>query len=289
MAAEPARHRIELTCPECSHVQSEPALVVSTTCRACGENYQVKDGKAVSRQRPSTRFVGHRVRPPEPEEPDEEAAKKPPSPFKRPEPPAPPAPGLLQRLFSRPQKPRRVVCFDCGREHVAVPNAQSSQCPYCGFYISLRDFTIDERWNRRIQTRGDVVIEKGGSVSGVPITCHNLTVLGELAAAVECSGDLVILSHGKIPGKVRCHTLRVERGARVEFLHAVQAAEVFVDGQLTGQVHCTGAVVLEKRAELRGLVRAARLQVKQGAKHSGVIEIIQPKEEEEAPSEHGSE
>lgn len=288
MAAEPARHRIELTCPECGHVQSEPALVVSTTCRACGENYQVKDGKAVSRQRPSTRFVAHKVRPSEEDESEPEAAK-PQSPFKRPEPPVPAPAGLLQRLFGRTPKPRRVVCFDCGREHIAVPTAQSSQCPYCGFYISLRDYTINERWNRRIQTRGDVTIEKGGSVSGVPITCHNLTVLGELAAAVECSGDLIILSHGKIPGKVLCHTLRVERGARVEFLHAVQAAEVFVDGQLTGQVHCSGAVVLEKRAELRGLVRAARLQVKQGAKHSGVIEIIQPKTEEDAPSEHGSE
>lgn len=278
MAAESARHRVELTCPECGHLQSEPALVVSTMCRACGANFQVREGKAVSRAKPSTKFSTQRSHS-HVEEPESPA--KPTSPFKRPDPPVIPQGGFFQRLFGKVPKPRHVICFDCGREHIAAPTAQSSQCPYCSFYISLTDYSITERWNRRIQTRGDVVIEKGGSITGVPITCHNLTVLGELAAAVECSGDLIIVSHGKIPGKVRCHTLRVQRGAKVEFLHAVQAETVYIDGLVTGQIHCSGTVTLEKRAELRGLVRAARLTVKQGAKHSGVIEIVQPKTEAE--------
>jgi len=176
MAAEPARHRIELICPECGHTQSEPGMVVSTMCRACGANFQVKDGKAVAPNRPSTRFSTERVHVPAAE--PEIEPQKPTSPFKRPE-PLPPHPGtFLQRLFGRAPKPHQVVCFDCGRSHVVAAAAQSSQCPFCGFYISLRDYSIEERWNRRIQTRGNVVIQKSGIVSGVPITCHNLTVLG---------------------------------------------------------------------------------------------------------------
>jgi cytoskeletal protein CcmA (bactofilin family) len=120
-----------------------------------------------------------------------------------------------------------------------------------------------------------VTILKAGTVSGAPIVCHHLTVLGELAAAVDCSGDLVIRSHGKIPGHVRCETLRVERGAKVEFLSIITASKVFIDGLVTGQIHCSGAVTLEKRAKLNGLVRASRLIVKQGATHNGPMEILQ--------------
>lgn len=272
MASGPARQRIEVTCPHCGHVQSEPAIVVSTACRSCGTHFQVKDGKAVERPKPTTRFAPDRSS--EADSEPEPEPTRPLSPFRRPEPPVARPPSLLKRLLGRPHKPRKVVCFDCGVTHHTVCDAQSSQCPSCGAYISLRNYEIDDRWNRRIQTRGDVTISKSGSVSGVPIVCHHLTVLGELAAAVDCSGDLVIRSHGKIPGLVRCQILRVERGAKVEFLNEIHASEVFIDGQVTGQIHCTGTITLEKRARLNGLVRAARLVVKPGASHNGTMEIL---------------
>jgi cytoskeletal protein CcmA (bactofilin family)/Zn finger protein HypA/HybF involved in hydrogenase expression len=288
MAAKPARHHTEVTCPDCGHVQSEPNRAVSTFCRSCGNNFQIRNGKAVPRAKSATRFAPHKEETAEIPAPEPEPEKTI-SPFRRPDPIPLPPQGFLKRLFSKPIKPRSVVCFDCARQHIAAPTAQSSQCPYCGSYISLRNYIITEPWNRRIQTRGDVIIQKGGCISGIPVVCHDLTVLGELSASVECSGDLIILNHGKIPGKVRCHALRVERGARVEFLHEVEADAVFVDGLLAGQIRCSGTVVLEKRAELRGPIRAARLQVKQGAKHSGPIEITAPNSDNETPEDFGAE
>ncbi len=272
MASRPARLRIEVFCPQCGNAQSEPAIVVSTACRACGRHFQVKDGKAVGRTEPTTRFAPDRSL--EADSEPEPEPSKPLSPFRRPDPPVQRPQTFLQRILGRNPMPRKVVCFDCGIAHTTVGDAQSSQCPSCGAYISLKNYSIDDRWNRRIQTRGDVVISKSGAVSGVPIVCHNLTVLGELAAAVDCSGDLVIRSHGKIPGNVRCEVLRVERGAKVEFLNTIHAAEVFIDGQVSGQIHCSGAITLEKRAKLSGLVQASRLIVKQGASHSGSMQIV---------------
>jgi cytoskeletal protein CcmA (bactofilin family) len=168
------------------------------------------------------------------------------------------------------------MCFNCGHVHKAVAEAQSSQCPKCSSYISLRDYDITEPWNRRIQTRGDVVIQKTGVISGITIQCHNLTVLGELAGSVDCSGDLIIRSHGKILGKVSCRQLRVERGAKVEFLNPVTAASAYIDGQVRGQISCTGSVTLAKRAQLQGLVKTTSLIIKEGAKHTGSIEMIKP-------------
>jgi len=272
MATGPARQRIEVFCPQCSYPQYEPGMVVSTACRSCGFHFQVRDGKAVSRPKPTTRFAIDRS-----EEADSEPEPLPAkmlSPFQRPDPPIRRPQSFLQRMLGTNPKPRKLLCFDCGVEHTTVGDAQSSQCPSCGAYISLRNYEIDDHWNRRIQTRGDVVILKSGVVSGAPIVCHNLTVLGELAAAVDCSGDLIVRSHGKIPGNVRCHLLKVERGAKVEFLNSIHATDVFIDGMVTGQIHCTGTITLEKRAKLNGLVRAARLVIKQGATHNGAMEIV---------------
>jgi cytoskeletal protein CcmA (bactofilin family)/Zn finger protein HypA/HybF involved in hydrogenase expression len=273
MADEPQRHRIEVTCPECGHVQAEPALVVSTQCRSCRANFQVREGKGVVRNKPVTRLAKPRKDSDPDPEPQPEAKKT--HPLFRRGPVAPPPRSFLMRLFNPSKPPREIRCFTCGYSYTTVAEAQSSQCPKCSGYISLIDYDITEPWNRRIQTCGDVVIQKSGSVSGATLQCHNLTVLGELAGSVECGGDLIIRSHGKIIGKVTCRNLRVEKGARVEFLNPVNAATAFIDGSVRGQISCTGAVTLEKRAHLQGLVRTTSLIVKPGAKHTGTIEMVQ--------------
>lgn len=273
MADDLHRHRIELTCPECGHIQTEPALVVSTLCRSCRANFQVRDGKGVVRSQPVTRLAKPRKdSDPEPEAPV--VIRKLQPVFKRPSLEDRPR-SFFMRLFNPLKPPREITCYNCNHSYKAVGEAQSSQCPKCSTYISLVDYEINERWNRRIQTSGDVLIQKSGVVSGVTLRCHNLTVLGELAGSVECSGDLIIRSHGKIIGKVRCRNLRIEKGARVEFLNPVTAASAFIDGQVRGQISCSGPITLEKRAHLQGLVRTTSLVVKPGAKHTGTIEMVQ--------------
>ncbi len=272
MADEPKRHRIDVTCPECGRVQSEPALVVSTLCRACHANFQVRSGKGVVRTRPVTRLAPPRSNSAPDPDPLPEPAKA--QPMLRRGPVAPPPRSLLMRIFNPVKPPHEISCFNCGFTYSAIAEAQSSQCPKCSSYISLVNYDIAEHWNRRIQTRGDVVIQKSGVVSGVTLQCHHLTVLGQLAGSVECSGDLIIRSHGKIIGKVLCRNLRIEKGARVEFLSPVTANTAFIDGHVLGNITCSGAIILEKRAQLQGCVRAASLVVKPGAKHIGTIEMI---------------
>lgn len=270
MADEPQRHRLEVACPECGHLQIEPALVVSTQCRSCLANFQVRDGKGVVRSLPVTRLAVPR------KDSDPEIAALPPKPPLTPRSRAstPPPRSFLMRLFHPVKPPREVICFNCNHSFTAIAEAQSSQCPKCGGYVSLLDYSITEHWNRRIETRGNVVIQKTGSVVGTTLRCHHLTVMGELAGVVDCSGDLVIRSHGKIVGTVQCRHLRIEKGARVEFLNPVTATTATIDGHVRGQISCTGTVTLEKRARLHGLVRTSSLMVKPGAKHTGTIEMV---------------
>lgn len=271
MADELPRHRIEVTCPECGESQFEPALVVSTQCRACRANFQVRAGKGVVRTRPITRLKAPR-KDSDPEEAQPETPKLQPFLCRGPVVQAPQS--FLQRIFNPARPSRQISCFDCGHSYSTVGEAQSSQCPKCSGYVSLQDHEIITYWNRRIQTGGNVIIQKSGTVAGVNIQCHDLTVLGELAGSVECTGDVIIRTSGKITGNVQCRNLRVEKNARVEFLNPVNAETAYIDGNVRGQIFCSGAITLEKRAHLQGLVRTANLIVRPGAKHTGTIEVI---------------
>lgn len=267
MADEPKRHRIEVACPECGHLQHEPALVISTQCRSCRANFQVVDGKGVVKTKSLVRFAkSGQVNPP---------AAPPPAVSKPVLRAAPDAPrSFLKRLLQPVKPPREVACFGCGHAFRANGEAHSSQCPKCGGYISLLDHDINESWNRRIETCGDVIIRKNGSLAGASVRCHNLTVIGTLSGSVVCSGTLDIRGSGKIVGTMQCRHLTVSKGAHVEFLHPITTESAVISGHVRGQILCSGAITLGKRAQLHGLVRTTSLIIKPGAKHTGTIEVI---------------
>jgi len=263
MAGEPKRHRIRLACPECGHRQMEPALVVSTQCRACRAHYQVRNGVGVPRLRLAARVAtapataGDATPRGTPSPRNADAARK---------------RFFLWRLLFPSRSPREVQCFACPRVFSAVADAQSSQCPKCGSYVSLRDYDISESWNRGIETRGNIVVRKGGSLGKVGIRCHDLAVQGRIAADLDCSGAIAVRADAKFTGTIRCRQLRVEKGTRVEFLQPVHADHVVIEGDVLGQIFCTGPVVLEKRASLKGPVRATSLVLRKGARHDGCVE-----------------
>jgi cytoskeletal protein CcmA (bactofilin family) len=242
-------------------------MVISTICRECRFHMDIRDGKPVLRPKHATRLASAGKPPVQHPTVAPAISKKTviDSPM-----------SFFRNFFRKVPVKRTVDCYHCQKSFEVVPDAQSSQCPKCGGYISLRDYEVDHAWRRRIQTRGDVTILKGGSILGVNVQCHHLTVLGKLAASVDCSGTLCIRSHGKIIGNVHCRELRVERGAEVEFQGDVHAEKAYIDGQVRAQITCSGTITLEKKAHLQGLARAGGLVVKAGAKHTGLMEVVRP-------------
>ena len=268
MGAEPKGRHIELVCPKCQNEQREPSQVVSTLCRSCGEHMSISDGKLVERQKYATRLSSA-------SNPPLQHASTGGDVLKRKDSPNAPQRGFLRRLFEREAVMREISCYHCSCPLKVSSEALSTQCRKCGGNISLRDYKISQAWRRRIQTRGNVIVLKSGSIIGVKVQCHDLTVHGKLAAAVDCSGVLRIRSHGKIIGNVSCRELRVERGAEVEFQGDVFAKKAYLDGHVRAQLTCTGTITLEKKAHLQGLARAGGLIVKEGAKHTGSMEVVQ--------------
>ncbi len=242
-------------------------MVISTLCRSCGQHMDVLDGKPVVRPKPATRLASAGKPPIQHPPIGADVRKKTGLDSKG---------GFFRKFFFKEAVKKRISCYHCRHPFEVVDQAQSSQCPKCGGHISLRDYEVDHAWRRRIQTRGNVIILKSGSIIGVNVQCNDLTVLGKLAASVECSGTLCIRSHGKIIGSVNCRELRVERGAEVEFQGEVNAQNAYIDGQVKAQITCIGTITLEKKAHLQGLARAGGLVVKPGAKHTGLMEVVRP-------------
>lgn len=264
--------KVDLTCPECGHVQSEPVRVVATQCRGCLKHYQVRDGVVVARAVSAIRLAkpgAHDANPPMPAPAVERRQLAP----KR---PVPPPMAWWKRIILRPAPPREANCFQCGRGFTAGAEAESTQCPGCGAYVSLRDHEIRESWTRELQTCGDVILHKEGTIRQTRIHCRNLTVHGRIAAEIVCRSNLVIHGGGRIAGGIRCGRLHVKRKAKVEFHDAVHADEILIEGEVRGVFHCRGTVTLAKGALLQGLVRAAAMRVRPGASHAGTLEIIEP-------------
>lgn len=289
------KNTIRLCCPECGFEQNEPSIAVSTYCRGCSTHYKILDGKAVPKKvRPNNPFASLK-RPeaapklredssqaPSNTTPTQQATSTNPAKTPTPRPRAtPPTPDLIKKaaahtgFFQAKTKPRDVACFECDRTHQAPSEASSTLCPACGAYIGLKDYDIRDNWNRRIQTRGNVIIHKKATVTGITIRCHHLTVHGKLTGGVECSGDFVIQSHGKIMGKVRCKRLIIEKRAHVEFSNPVQCEDAIIDGDVTGNFTCTGKLHLKKKATLNGDIKVATMAVDEGARHRGRMAIGQ--------------
>ncbi len=239
-------------------------MVVSTICLHCRESLQIEDDRVIQRPYFGTQLASKRAEDPFDTKLDKSISLLKQARFRP----------LFAKVFMKPVQ-HQISCYHCGNGYQVVRDAQSSQCPKCAGHISLKNYQIDHAWRRRIQTRGDIVIQKHGSIVGVDVCCHGLLVLGELSASVNCSGDLIIRRHGTILGNMKCRELRIERNAEVKFHGEIHAQRVYIDGEVTAQITCTGTITLAKKAHLKGLVKARGLIVKAGARHTGSMEVLQ--------------
>lgn len=278
MAGDPQHDRIELVCPECGQSQLEPALVVSTVCRNCRAHLQVRDGRAIRRAQSIARIakldadgrpmVADAATDPIPE--FTACAVIEPSVFR------PPAvqPPWWRRWWFPPKPKREICCLGCNTVYLVVANAQSSQCPKCCTYASFRDHVVELPTNQRIETRGNVVIRKKGRYYGPLLKCHDLQILGQLDAPVDCTGEVTFHKDCRINHPIRCGNLKVPRGVKVEFLHPVSTIDSRIGGEVRGEITCSGKATFERKSHFLGLIRAREIDLKPGARQDGSSEIL---------------
>jgi len=302
-----------MICPECQHQQSESKIAISTYCRGCGSHYKISHGIAATDSKiPNNPFASKKSANVKADEPvdrnaggehtlnaaattpatesdqrdgqkdgqreeqngsAQEPAQKATSPTSDLRSQLSQKASSAGSFFQRKNKLRKVLCLQCDHEHEAPAEASSTLCSACGAYVSLKNYIINNHWNRRIETRGNVTIQKKGSVTDITVRCHDILVLGSLKGGIDCSGDITLNSHSKIMGNVSCRRLVIDKRADVAFANEVVCEEAIIDGHVTGHFVCTGKLHLKKKAVLNGNIVVANMTIDKGARHNGQISI----------------
>lgn len=291
--------KVQVACPYCGAAQPEPPLAMSTFCRSCGEHYRIEGGRGLGREGPNVSgLIRTMPKPPPPAE--NEPSAPPPAPdtgssgpdqnqkgrllpawLKRPDTgPARVVTNSQGDVIKRPATPhepekKQVRCFECNHRQWVPIAAESTQCGRCSIYISLGDFVIRTPSSQNIRTRGDVVVEKKGSLIGCDIACHNLTVMGEISGSVDCSGVAHFKHSSKVIGSMHCKHLLVEKRCEVIFPQGLMAEEADVYGTLIGNVLCSGVIRIYPSGSVIGDATAKSIVMKDGGVLTGRMSIRQ--------------
>jgi cytoskeletal protein CcmA (bactofilin family) len=235
-----AKGRIEVHCPHCGNIQSEPELAKSTYCRKCGG--YIKLGKAQG----STK--------------SQEIDKH---------------PSVLQKLEGFLGVQRTVIahCFECAGKREVPKSATSTICPQCGAYIDIQDYRIVGNFSRSIRTRGSVIVTSKGDLSSNRVICDFAEIQGKMRGSLVCNGDVHIKLKGKLTGSIQAKTVYIDRKSEVEFVRAIRAEKVEIEGIFSGRIISTGTVNIQKTGRFTGALFGRAFNVEKGGEFFGELSI----------------
>ena len=91
-------------------------------------------------------------------------------------------------------------------------NTVEKNTTFVGNFVSESDFRIDGTFEGSIETKGKVVIGKGGSIEGT-IVCNSADIEGKFTGTIQVKDLLSVGSTGSVEGDVTISKLIVESGA----------------------------------------------------------------------------
>lgn len=182
---------------------------------------------------------------------------------------------MKEQGYYRQQYFKEVDCGKCQHKFKVGRSAKSTTCPSCSATICMEDFDINIAHNSPIDTRGDVMVRRNGVVQTTEIRCRDLRVQqGQVNASLFCTGDITLKTSGLIDGEIRCNRLVIEKGSDVQFSRPIQAAEVEIQAKVTGNIQCTGRVLLTSTGSVHGDVTARSIGIDPGGELDGSMNIL---------------
>ncbi|MDP6086782.1 MAG: polymer-forming cytoskeletal protein [Nitrospinota bacterium] len=124
--------------------------------------------------------------------------------------------------------------------------------------------------NRQDEARSESRTETDGAPgSRSSFIADGVTMDGKISGR----GDLVI--GGTVTGEIRqaANQVTIEKGGRVEA--DIQGESIIVEGSFKGKLTAKGLVIVKETARLEGELKAARIQMEDGAKLKGSVELTQ--------------
>lgn len=289
---------MDLTCPYCGHLQQEPALVISSFCRSCGEHFRVRRGVAIAN--PGLRVSGiAEVRPPrkrrpltQPEEnvspaasgtswlvsaEDREAGAR-------------PLPELAPQGGDPETDLSAGAFFGLGAPVTSTGAAESGETtgPSLGREAQSRDALAQGSMGALIAARQTVVVaekekmppnyaapddrrRRDDNVPGIRVRCfrcHHHQDVSRFAKSTQCERCSAYISLANYEIKtVKSHTLRTrgdiiiaKKGGLINHSE-IACHHLTVSGSIDATVDCTGDAVFRHSGTVRGHLHCEKLVI----------------------------
>ena len=287
---------MDLTCPCCGHLQQEPAQVISSFCRSCGEHFRARKGVAIAN--PGLRVSGiAEVRPPRQRHPLLTA----------PEPAGVPLPAGNSWLVSAEEQeagarplpehaPRSAgdreeltagAFFGLGAP-VTTPESLENSGPSLGRNAQGREALAEGSLGALISARQTVVVaekekmppnyaapddrrRRDDSVPEIRVRCfrcHHHQDVSRFAKSTQCDRCSAYISLANYEIKtVKSHTLRTrgdiiiaKKGGLINHSE-IACHHLTVSGSIDASVDCTGDAVFRHSGTVRGQLHCEKLVI----------------------------
>jgi cytoskeletal protein CcmA (bactofilin family) len=167
----------------------------------------------------------------------------------------------------------RVHCFDCGTEQDVPVAAKSAMCKRCSSYMDLQDYTIANAVSKNFKTKGRFVIEPKGYVFNTTIVAREVVLKGQLIGKVAAEQSLTIYATAEIKGSFQTPMLIVPADNAFHWREPIRVGSVEIRGELVGNVHAEGTVIVRRTGRLFGNVESRHLVTEEGAIVVGKMKV----------------
>jgi cytoskeletal protein CcmA (bactofilin family)/DNA-directed RNA polymerase subunit RPC12/RpoP len=182
---------------------------------------------------------------------------------------------------SRPKaKPKKTViesrlirCFQCDTELEVPLAAESTMCKRCSSHVDLRDYSISQTVSKNFRTYGRLVIEEKGYILNTDSLVGEAVIKGRMIGKLAAQRTLEIHSSAHIKGSFTTGRLIIPLGQHFRWTEPLRVGGAEVAGELVGNLHVSGTVLLKSTARLFGDVEAGNLVVESGAVFVGAARI----------------
>jgi cytoskeletal protein CcmA (bactofilin family) len=168
---------------------------------------------------------------------------------------------------------QRIRCHACGHSHDCADNAENTQCPHCGHKITFSDIVISSHVSRKIDTRGDLRIERRGNLFTPLTICHNAVILGMISGSIRCEGKITFLGSGSYPIKIETNELMVPGGAEVFCPFPIHAQHAVIRGTLHAPLLVEHRLEVLRKGHVEGAICARSIHVDRGGELRGQVRI----------------
>ncbi len=139
--------------------------------------------------------------------------------------------------------------------------------------MDLQDVIVDRSVSRVICTQGDLRITAKGSLASTRALVGNALVEGSVEGSLIARDCIQVKSVGVIRGILHARQIEFAKKSRVKLLNSTHASTVEIHGDVEGEIHATGSVIVHKRGRLAGRVFARGFRVDKGGEFHGSLQI----------------